>query len=162
MSGDGRRRRRSIDFSCGAGFNAFRSFDGLSFRVNDASRSSDMPLDLEARERSCALSSGRRHRHRIRSHQICLQHLSLCLSLFLPLATTSILTRTAEASAIPSSAGRRTRPDPADGCEEARKRAGRGSSGLDGLVVLGDDGGDIREFDFFLFGSHFKKKKLAR
>jgi hypothetical protein len=27
------------------------------------------------------------------------------------------------------------------------------------LVVLGDDGGDIREFDFFLFGSHFKKKK---
>jgi hypothetical protein len=30
------------------------------------------------------------------------------------------------------------------------------------LVVLGDDGGDIREFDFFLFGSHFKKKKNSR
>ena len=72
--------------------------------------------------------------------------ISLPLSLSLSPSDNSSLTRTAEASTIPSSAGKRTRLEPAAGSEGAKKRAGRGRK-MRGRVFFcsgdGDGDGDI-------------------
>lgn len=87
------------------------------------------------------------HRHQRESSLLVVHFNSLSLSL--P-SDNSSLTRTAEASAMPSSEGRRTRPEPAAGSEGAKKRAGRGGRSLGELLVFfcSDGDGDMGSVEF--------------
>ena len=120
-----------------------------------------MPLFLFLRELKVVLHATRTRDEQIRSPtagqtsekrvvavvviSVCL-HFSPSLSLSLSPSDNSSLTRTAEASTIPSSAGKRTRLEPAAGSEGAKKRAGRGRK-MRGRVFFcsgdGDGDGDI-------------------